>query len=231
MYEEMLRENLPKVEERIEAARRRGGWTSAVELVAVTKGHPPEAVEAALAHGLHRCGENRVQELVGKAERFGVEAVEWHMIGHLQRNKVARALDYVQLIHSVDSLRLAEAISREAVKRERAVPVLVQVNASGEESKGGFAVEAGRAGVEAVVALPGLRVQGLMTMAPWTTDEAVIRRVFRRTRELFEECAAEVAGFEAVHLSMGMSNDYEVAVEEGSTMVRLGTVLFGERPR
>ena len=83
MYEEMLRENLPKVEERLEAARRRGGWTSAVELVAVTKGHPPEAVEAALAHGLHRCGENRVQELVGKAERFGVEAVEWHMIGHL----------------------------------------------------------------------------------------------------------------------------------------------------
>jgi pyridoxal phosphate enzyme (YggS family) len=126
---------------------------------------------------------------------------------------------------------LAEELSREAGQRGIEVEALVQVNASGEETKGGFTVGAGAEPIARVAALPGLRVRGLMTMAPLTEDEAVLRRTFARTRELFESCAATVPGFEAHHLSMGMSNDFEIAVEEGSTMVRLGTVLFGERGR
>jgi pyridoxal phosphate enzyme (YggS family) len=131
----------------------------------------------------------------------------------------------------VDSLRLARELSAEAARAGRTVEALVQVNASGEATKGGFDVEAGTAPIGEVCSLPGLRVLGLMTMAPFTAKEAVVRTTFTRTRELFDACARDVSDFRAVHLSMGMSNDFEVAVEEGATMVRLGTVLFGERER
>jgi pyridoxal phosphate enzyme (YggS family) len=228
MYEARLRESLPGVEERIGRALERAGRGSRVSIVAVTKGHPPEAVEAASEVGLLDCGENRVQELEEK--RAQVRApVRWHLIGHLQRNKVRRALPLFDMIHSVDSLRLAEELSREAERSNAEVRVLVQVNASGEETKGGFTVEEGVEPIGRVVALPRLRVQGLMTMAPLTDNEAVLRGTFARTRVLFDACCAQLSGFEATHLSMGMSNDFEVAVEEGSTVVRLGTVLFGER--
>ena len=234
MNVESLRASLESVRERIARASERGGRGETVELVAVTKGHDDDVVEAALEVGLHRLGENRVQELAGKVARLESEGrarrAEWHLIGHLQRNKVKQALPLFDLIHSIDSERLATELSREAEQSDRDVVGLVQVNTSGEAAKSGF--ESGEAvdAVGRICALPRLRIVGLMTMAPFTEDEAVLRPTFARARELFDRCAS-LDGFEAKHLSMGMSNDYEMAIEEGSTMVRLGTVLFGERLR
>lgn len=220
-------DNVRRVRERIAAASERAGRTAPVTIVAVTKTHGPEAARAAAAAGLVDCGENRVQELAAK-RAAAVPGVAWHLIGHLQRNKVKQALPLIDMIHAVDSLRIAEALSAEAVTAGRRLRALVQVNASGEETKGGFAADAAMADVVRIAALPGLRVEGLMTMAPFTSDERVLRRTFSTVRRLSESCAA-VPGYSASHLSMGMSNDFELAVEEGSTMVRLGTVLFGER--
>ncbi len=230
MYEARLRSNLPEVQARIERARSRAGG-GPVTIVAVTKGHPAAAVSAAAAAGLAACGENRVQELEAKRAEVGDGGIKWHLIGHLQRNKVRRALPLFELIHSVDSLRLARELSAEAVRSERVVDALVQVNASGEATKGGFDTASGTGPVGEVCALPNLRVLGLMTMAPFTAEESVVRATFARTRELFQACARDVADFHAQHVSMGMSNDFEMAVEEGATMVRLGTILFGERER
>lgn len=229
MYAARLRASLPRVEERIAGALARAGRAGPVGIVAVTKGHPPEAAAAALEAGLRRLGENRVQELEAKVATIGRENAEWHLIGHLQRNKVRKALPLFDLIESVDSLRLARELSAEAQRSGREVRALVQVNTSGEATKGGFPGDEALDGVASVAALPHVRVLGLMTMAPLTDDEAVVRRTFARARELFERCAREVPGFHAQHLSMGMSGDFEIAVEEGSTLVRLGTILFGER--
>jgi PLP dependent protein len=229
MYLDRLRDALPRVEERIGAALARSGRTDAVTIVGVTKGHPPEAVRAAAAVGLTRCGENRVAELEAKVGAVGRDRVEWHLVGHLQRNKVRRALPLFDLVHSIDSLRLADELSAEAERAGVEVRGLVQVNVSGEAAKGGFAEAEVLAGVARVAALPRLRIQGLMTMAPLDAAERELRRIFARARALFDACGREVTGFDARYLSMGMSNDFETAVMEGSTMVRLGTVLFGER--
>lgn len=233
MYLASIRASLPLVRERIEAARARAGGDAAVDIVGVTKGHPLEAVGAALEAGLAACGENRVQELAAKAEalegRPEAGRVKWHLIGHLQRNKVRQAVPLFRLIHSIDSLRLARELSKEAVRSGVVVEGLVQVNTSGEGSKSGFPEAEAVEAVGRICELSGLRILGLMTMAPLTEEEAVLRGTFGRARRLFETCGSEIPGFEPRHLSMGMSNDYEVAVEEGSTMVRLGTVLFGER--
>jgi len=220
---------LSEIRERIERARERAGSAREVGIVAVTKTQPVPVLEAALAAGLKDLGENRVQELETKVEALGRDRCSWHLIGHLQRNKVRQAVPLFDLIHSIDSLRLAEALSAEAVRTGGVVEGLVQVNTSGEESKYGLAPEEVVDVVGEMAELPGLRLVGVMTMAPFTSDESVLRRTFAGARELFERCGREVSGFEARHLSMGMSNDYEVAVEEGSTLVRLGTVLFGER--
>lgn len=230
MYEARLRANLPDVRARIERARDRADGRP-VTIVAVTKGHPAAAARAAAAAGLTTCGENRVQELEEKREALDGLGIHWHLIGHLQRNKVRRALPLFELLHSLDSLRLAQELSAAAVQDDRTVDLLVQVNASGEATKGGFDAAGGTGPIAAVCALPGLRVRGLMTMAPFTSEEAVVRATFARTRTLFEQCARDIGAFHAEHLSMGMSNDFEWAVEEGATMVRLGTVLFGERER
>jgi hypothetical protein len=226
--------SLARVRERIERARERAGTGRPVEMVAVTKGHGFEVVEAALDAGLRRLGENRVQELADKAARLDQAgrraAVEWHLIGHVQRNKVRQAVPLFDLIHSIDSERLAAELSKEAERLDRDVAGLVQVNTSGESAKSGFDYDDAVDAVTRIANLPRLRIVGLMTMAPFTDDESVLRPTFRRARELFERCA-DVDGVEARWLSMGMSNDYEIAIEEGATMVRLGTVLFGERQR
>ena len=228
-----LRVSLEAVRDRIERARERAGGEP-VELVAVTKGHGFEVVTVALDAGLRRLGENRVQELADKVARLDASGraggAEWHLIGHVQRNKVRQALPLFDLIHSIDSERLAAEVSREAERIGHDVAGLVQVNTSGEAAKSGFDYDEAVDAVARIAALPRLRVTGLMTMAPLTDDEAVLRTTFRRARELFDRCAG-TDGFEPTHLSMGMSNDYEIAIEEGSTMVRLGTVLFGERLR
>lgn len=237
MYDELLRRNLPRVEERVAAALARAGRDGAVRLVAVTKGHGVAAVRAAWSAGIRDVGENRVQEL--EAKRTGYEAAApadatgerpaWHLIGHLQRNKVRRALKLFDVIHSVDSLRLARELSKEAARAGEPVQALVQVNVSGEGTKGGFEPSRVIDDIAAVAALPELTVHGLMTMAPFTDDEAEIRRTFSATRELLERCAAADIALSGRDLSMGMSSDYEIAIEEGSTMIRLGTILFGER--
>lgn len=226
-----LVDRLAAVRERIEAARRRAGRSDAVTLIAVTKTQPPATMRAALAAGLTDLGENRVAELEQKIEQLGRAAARWHFVGHLQRNKVRRALPLFDLLHSLDSLRLAEQLAAEAERRGGTVEALVQVNTSGEASKSGLAAAEALETIARMAELPRLRLVGLMTMAPFTADEAVLRRTFRAARRLWEEAGRRVAGFEARHLSMGMSNDFEIAVEEGSTMLRLGTVLFGERER
>ena len=213
------------VQERIAAAAARGGHGQRVEIVAVTKTHGPDAVQAAWDAGLRSVGENKVQEAVGKMEQLSVP-VAWHLIGHLQRNK-ARFASRFALVHSMDSPRLADALSEVGVNAGRRLQVLAQVNASGEESKGGYSLEALRADAERLRSLMGGDVVGVMTMAPFDAEEGVLRSTFagaRAARELLT-----VAGHPARELSMGMSNDYELAVEEGATMVRLGTILFGER--
>ena len=208
---------------------RSGRDAAAVRIVAVTKGHPLAVVEAALAEGLRDLGENRVEELAEKSPHFEGRGVRWHVIGHVQGRKARGAAHLAALIHSVDSLRLAGKLSRLGEAEGRRVPVLVQVNVSGEATKGGFPEADALGAIARVAALGGLRVLGLMTMAPFTSDVRTLRDTFRRTRRLLE-AAAGIDGLEGRELSMGMSNDFEIAIEEGSTMVRLGTTLFGERP-
>ena len=225
-----LKSRVDEVRERMEAARVRSGRADGATLVAVTKTHPADLVRLAVQAGVGDVGENRVQEMDEKVAAVGREAVRWHLIGHLQRNKAARAVALADLVHSLDSVRLAEALSAEAVKAGTTVRALVQVNTSGEESKFGLAADQALDAVHQMAALPGLRLAGMMTMAPFTDDETVIRRTFAGARRLCEEAARQVPGF-GRELSMGMSNDFEAAVEEGSTLVRVGSTLFGERGR
>ena len=228
-YDERVTESLPKIQDRIsEAAGRSGRSSEEVTLVAVTKAHPIEAVQAALSHGLFDLGENRTEELAWKHATVEDGRAQWHMIGHVQRRKAPRLVGIADLVHSIDSVRLAERLSRAAVEAGEVVPVLVQVNTSGEESKGGFQGGGLKDQVLSVLVLPGLEVRGLMTMAPFTSVEASLRRTFEGVRILHEELRA-FEGYCGDHLSMGMTNDFEIAIEEGSTMIRIGTALFGKR--
>ncbi|MEK6612096.1 MAG: YggS family pyridoxal phosphate-dependent enzyme [Gemmatimonadota bacterium] len=220
-----LADRVAEVRGRITDAVRRGGHGQAVRLIAVTKTYGPEAVEAAYACGVHDVGENRVQEALDK-QTLVAAPVRWHLIGHLQRNK-AKALDQFWLLHSLDSARLADAVNEVGRRRGRPVDALVQVNVVDEASKGGLATSDLSREAERLAGCSGIRVVGVMTMAPIDADEATLRRVFAGARLAREVLCA--AGHPAVELSMGMSGDFEVAVEEGATMVRLGTVLFGER--
>ena len=231
-----LPERVAEVQRNITAAVARGGHRQDVRIVAVTKTRGPEAVIAAVAAGLRDIGENKMQEAIGKQDALGVgigaepgdglPGAKWHLIGHLQRNKV-KALDRFSLFHAVDSVRLADAIAQWAAGRERRSDVLLEVNISGESSKGGLQPEAVEGEAIRLMGLPGIRVVGVMTMAPLDADEAMLRRVFSGARAARDVCVH--VGHPATELSMGMSGDYEIAVEEGATMVRLGTVLFGER--
>jgi PLP dependent protein len=220
-----LAERLSEVRERIDAAATRGGHGQAVRVVAVTKGHGPEAVVAAWHAGLEDVGENRVQEALQKMTNVTAQ-VRWHLIGHVQRNKV-KWLQQFQLVHSVDSSRLADAVDAYGASRGRPVDVLVQVNVVGEETKGGYGPSDMEREAERLASLRGIRVLGVMTMAPFDADERTLRIVFAGARDVRRLLAA--AGHQATELSMGMSNDFEIAVEEGATLVRLGTVLFGAR--
>ncbi len=226
-----VRENLQRVRERIEAAATRSGRDPAsVRIVAVTKGHPVSAVRAAVAAGVLDLGENRVEEMVWKVSECGDLAdVRWHMIGHIQSRKASRAANLSDLVHSVDSMRLATKLGRIGDATGQPIPVLIQINASGEATKGGFAARRALDDIKAVAACSGLRVKGLMTMAPFTDDEAVLRSTFRRVRGIMADATA-IPGVVGCELSMGMSNDFEIAVSEGATLLRLGTVLLGPRP-
>ena len=218
---------LAQVREAVARHQLVGGWSHPVRVLAVTKGHGPDAVRAAAAAGLEDVGENRVQEAVAKQEAAGSAPVTWHLIGTLQRNKARQAVGRFALIHSVDRLDLAAELDRRAAAGPEVQRVLVQVNCSDEPQKGGVEPSALMPLLEAMAALRHLEVAGLMTMSALTEDLAEQRRAFRRLRESREQ--GERAGHRLPELSMGMSGDYTTAVEEGATMVRLGTILFGER--
>ncbi|MGH7663614.1 MAG: YggS family pyridoxal phosphate-dependent enzyme [Gemmatimonadaceae bacterium] len=220
-----LGDRLAEVRSRIAAAVVRGGHGQQVTIVAVTKSHGPEAPRAAWAAGLRDVGENRVQEALAKMNDVA-EPLRWHLIGHLQRNKVAAVAGFA-MVHSLDSMRLADALAAAGERQRRRVDSLVQLNVSGEGSKGGFAPEALAFEAERLAEHPGLCVRGIMTMAPLDASETQLRAVFAGARVAMSRLSA--AGLPVTELSMGMSNDYEIAVEEGATIVRLGTVLFGAR--
>jgi len=223
---EDLPDRLAEVRQRIDQAAGRGGRGQQVRIIAVTKTHGPDAVEAARIAGLRDVGENRVQEALAKMAAVS-SSVLWHLIGHLQRNKVKSA-DGFDLIHSIDSLRLAETVSAHGRASGRKQAVLVQINVVGEESKGGFSRRELHEAGERLMGLDGIEIRGVMTMAPIDAPEAVLRDVFSGARETLSILRG--SGFTHAHeLSMGMSGDYELAVEEGATMIRLGTILFGER--
>lgn len=221
----VVREAVAEARERIAAARARGGHGQEVTLIAVTKSHGPEAVAAAYAAGVEDVGENRVQEAERKMAQVTVP-VRWHLIGHLQTNKAAQVHRF-HLLHSLDRDRLANALQEEMRRRETVLDVLVQVNVSGEASKGGYEPAALPALADRLHELRNLRVRGVMTMAPFDAEEATLRHVFAGAREARAELQRR--GHEAPVLSMGMSGDFEIAVEEGATHVRLGTMLFGHR--
>jgi pyridoxal phosphate enzyme (YggS family) len=230
-----IAENAQRVRERIaEAAARAGRKATDITLVAVTKTHPAQTVLEGYAAGLRHFGENRVQEAAEKIPPVLSQAPQahWHLIGHLQRNKVRQAVEMFSLIHSVDSVRLAEAISQRSAALGKRMPILLEVNLSGEESKSGFRLGADLAPffreVEQIARLPGVQLQGLMTIAAYSPRAEDARPVFERLRGLRGELATRIEG-EWPHLSMGMSADYVVAIEEGATLVRVGTAIFGER--
>ncbi len=213
------------------AAERVGRDPREVTIVAVTKSHPLDAVRLAAANGLLEVGENRVQEAVEKQDAWPDGPVHWHLIGHLQRNKAKAAVGRFVLIHSLDSIRLADALEQAAAAKGVVQDVLVEVNVAKEEQKSGVMPEDAEALVRHAGGLPHLKLQGLMTIAPFTSDEQTLRCTFRKLREMRDRLATAGLLTAGCHLSMGMSNDFEIAIEEGATMVRLGTVLFGEREK
>jgi len=214
---------------RVEIARRQAaaGWSHPVTIVAVTKGFGLEAVEAALAAGLTDLGENRVQEAVAKIDTPVGRRATWHLIGHLQRNKAKDVPGRSGLVHSLDSAVLAEELDRRAATHGATVRALLQVNVAGETQKSGCAPAEAAGLAKRVAGLPHLALEGLMTIAPLTDDEAAQRRTFRGLRELRD--ALKEDGLWLPTLSMGMSGDYGVAIEEGATVIRVGTALFGSR--
>ena len=226
----MLQEQYEEVQKKIEAACHRCGRDrSEVTLIAVSKTKPLEMLQEIYDLGERNFGENKVQELTGKYEAMPKD-IHWHMIGHLQRNKVKYIIDKVELIHSVDSLRLAKTISEEAEKHGCTAHILLEVNVAGEESKFGMTVEEAPGLAEEIALLPNIRIDGLMTIAPFVEDPEENRPVFRKLKKLSVDIKTKnINNVTMAVLSMGMTNDYEIAIEEGATMVRVGTAIFGER--
>lgn len=226
----MIAANYLKVQEKVRQACLRGDRSEKdVTLIAVSKTKPLEDLREAYEAGARDFGENKVQELTDKITNLP-EDIRWHMIGHLQRNKVKYIVGRVYMIHSVDSLRLAEEISREAVKKNLAVRILMEVNVAQEDSKFGVSVEEAPALAEEIAKLPGISLEGLMTIAPYVQDAEENRKVFAQLRQLAVDISDKNIDNVSMNvLSMGMSGDYEVAIEEGATFVRVGTGIFGER--
>ena len=226
----MVQNNLEIVEQKIQAACQRAGRDrSEVTLIAVSKTKPVSMIREAMDCGLHVFGENKVQELCDKYEELPKD-LQWHMIGHLQRNKVKYLIGKTALIHSVDSLRLAQAVQEEAAKKGAVMDILLEVNAAEEESKFGIKTSEVLALAENVVQLPHIRLRGLMTIAPFVENPEKNRAIFANLHELYVDIKDKNIDNGTVSiLSMGMTNDYEVAIEEGATMVRVGTGIFGAR--
>jgi PLP dependent protein len=225
-----LHDNLISIQQRIRAACDRAGREiSSVTLMAVTKGQPPEVVNEAAQLGLLLFGENKVQEAKAKIPLCSGR-LRWQMIGHLQTNKVRDAVQLFQMIQSVDSLAVAEEINKRCDLIGKTMPILLEVNLAGEASKFGYKPEQLLSDIAQINALPRLEVHGLMTIPPYTTDPNRLRPIFQQVRDLKLRCE-EIIGAPLPQLSMGMSGDFEIAIEEGATIVRIGTSLFGPRPK
>lgn len=226
----MIKENVADVEAKIQAACDRSGRKREdVTLIAVSKTKPVSDIYEVMETGIKHYGENKVQELCDKIETIH-EPLNWHMIGHLQRNKVKYIVDKVSMIHSVDSLRLAEQINLEAAKKNVEVDILIEVNVAEEDSKFGLSTEEVIDMVQSIAKLPNVHIKGLMTVAPFTDDPEENRPYFRNLKQLAVDIAHKNIDNVTMNvLSMGMTGDYEVAIEEGATMVRVGTGIFGER--
>jgi len=225
-----IERNVKSVQERIASACARAGRVpSEVTLVAVTKNHPPELVIEAAQLGLTVFGENKIQEAKAKIP-LCPGRLHWHFLGHLQSNKARDATRLFELIQSVDSLGLAQELNKRAEEAAKTIPILIEVNIVGESSKFGYPPEKLRTELASLNRFNRLEIQGLMSVPPWSSDPEKVRPVFRQMRSLKSECE-QILGAPLNHLSMGMSGDFEVAIEEGATMVRLGTALFGERGR
>jgi len=221
-------QRLSQIRGRVDAACARVGRDPAsVRLLAVSKGHPPEVVRSACDAGLAMFGENKVQEAKAKIP-LCPGRLEWHMIGHLQSNKVRDAMAFFHTIQSVDSLSLAVELNKAAEKAAKVARIFLEVNVAGESTKFGYSPEAIFADLEALNQLPRLEIHGIMGMAPWTPDATRVRAAFRRLREIRDQCCSHL-GVPSMELSMGMSGDFETAIEEGSTLIRLGTAIFGPR--
>ena len=223
-----ISDNLINIHSRIQdAAHRVGRQVSDVRLVAVSKTYPPAVIQEAWNAGQHVFGENRVQDALPKIAELPAEA-EWHFIGHLQSNKIRKALPAFTLIHGVDNLELAQQINRIAGEMGLTANILLEINVSGEASKFGFSPTDLRQNLEDLLCLPNIRINGLMTMAPYSEDPETARPVFSKLRILRDELAAKT-GQALRELSMGMSGDFEVGIEEGATIVRIGSSIFGHR--
>ena len=226
----VIKENLEEVEQRIQAACRHAGRKrEEVTLIAVSKTKPVEDLKEAYQLGIRTFGENKVQELTEKYEVLPKD-IHWHMIGHLQTNKVKYIVDKAELIHSVDSLKLAETIEKEAAKKNCIVSILIEVNVAQEESKFGVHTDEVIPLIEKIARFPHVRIQGLMTIAPFVQNSEENRTIFRTLQKLSVDIMQKnIDNVNVSILSMGMTNDYEVAIEEGATMVRVGTGIFGAR--
>ncbi len=223
-----IAENIKAVKDRIkQAADRSGRDPEGITLVAVSKMFPAEVIEPAVAAGVADIGESRVQEGTDKIKLLG-KIARWHMIGHLQSNKAAPAVRHFDMIQSIDSVRLAEKVSQQAVSYDKTIDCLIEVKSSSEESKYGFLPVDVLTAAEQIEKLPGINLCGLMTVGPWVTDEGRVKKAFDLTREIFENMK-ESLGPKIKILSMGMSSDYRLAIECGSTMVRVGAAIFGKR--
>ena len=227
---EDFKKNLEIIEENIcKACKKAGRERNEVTLIAVSKTKPLEDLQAVYGLNIRDFGENKVQELTGKIEAMP-DDIKWHMIGHLQRNKVKYIVDKVELIHSVDSLRLAEEISKQAIKKNVNVNILVEINIGDEESKFGISADEVKVLVRDIAKLDNIKVQGLMCVAPYVVDSEENRAFFHKIKDLSVDIMKENIDNVSMNvLSMGMSNDYQVAIEEGATMVRIGSNLFGKR--
>jgi pyridoxal phosphate enzyme (YggS family) len=220
--------NLQAVGANIErAAKQSGRNPDDITLVVVSKTLPAEAIEAAVSAGATDIGESRIQEATAKIDRLG-NIARWHLIGHLQSNKAKKAVEYFDIIQSLDSIKLADKVSKEAAELNKRIDCLIEMNSSGEDSKFGFPPGETLRAAEKMMILPGLKLCGLMTIGPWTTNTGCIKKAFDMTRKTFDEMQKEL-GPDINVLSMGMSSDYELAIECGSTMVRVGTAIFGAR--
>lgn len=226
----MIKENLEEVEACItKACERSGRKRSEVTLISVSKTKPVEMLQEAYDAGSRDFGENKPQEIKEKYPQLPTD-IRWHMIGHLQRNKIKYIIDKVCMIHSVDSIRLAEAIDEEAKKHGIVMPVLIEVNVAEEESKFGVHLDEAESLIRQISELSNIQVQGLMTIAPFTENAEDNRIYFRKLRNLYVDIKDKnIDNVNMCNLSMGMTGDYEVAVEEGATMVRVGTGIFGAR--